>query len=414
MSSFNTSFSTRRTFSHDNHHSPSSMSPLNSLSPSSSSSSLPKQGPSSLVKELPGYQTKTPLLFSSPPMTPTNPNNSNDTHKGNMENILKGDSSYKNREYLYWERGTSSISPSSTSTNASIDTSSNTSYLRPRQQQQQQSIDKIDNDHQNYQIGFPPTATINDLKGMFSNPVLMSLSNEEGGGFFPTPHRTPSFPSIKNQGGEPLKDERSLSTIKELSPSSLGDENAFWISIFGFSGQLKSCNSLGIVIIDSILDLFEQMGDMLPPTYSKEELIRLSMVNGFINIGFKSKWSAQKALEMNGQILQIPGVLLDNGIMIGCIPMQKAMAEVERISQSSFLSPIKRESLKNDLNGPFGLDFTSNNRSIEDCEMLKRSPFTSNSGLVSENKNILQSGALKSPLKVPRSVQKGLDYVFGW
>lgn len=382
-----------------------------------SRSSMKSSPHSSLVKELPGYQSKTPLLFSSP--NPSLMSSNGESSKMEASALdSKPQSSYKNREYLYWERGFSGSSSSSSSSSSSfssnsLPSSSTNSITRSStlSQKQQQHNQSIDNDHNNSQIGLPPTATLSDLRGMFSNPVLMSGSS----GLNTTANQKQLSQVFPQEVGEYLRDEKSLSTLKDLSPKLNGDEKAFWISVFGFSGQLKNSSSSTNAVIDAVLDVFEQLGDMLPPTLTKEELIRSSIVNGFINIGFRSKWSAQRALEMNGQILQIPGVSLDNGLMIGCIPMQKAMAEVERIGQASFLSPVKRESLKNDLNGPFGTSTAGNEE-----DMILRTPFTPHSGLISEKQQLKApsssfSSPLKSPsLKVPRSLQKGLDYVFGW
>lgn len=424
MSSFTGSFSSRRT-SHaaigggdgGGHGSDSSNGGTGSNPSSPTSRSAMKSSPhSSLVKELPGYQSKTPLLFSSP--NPSLRSSNSESSKMSASALdSKPQSSYKNREYLYWERGFSGSSSSSSSSNSLPSSSTNSSTSSTTRhselsQQQQQHNQLIDNDHNNSQ-GLPPTATLSDLRGMFSNPVLMS----GGSGLNTTANQKQATQVFPQEMGEHLRDERSLSTLKDLSPRLNGDEKAFWISVFGFSGQLKNSSSPTNAVIDGILDVFEQLGDMLPPTLTKEELIRSSIVNGFINIGFRSKWSAQRALEMNGQILQIPGVSLDNGLMIGCIPMQKAMAEVERIGQASFLSPVKRESLKNDLKGPFvaGIGTTGTEE-----DMILRTPFTPHSGLIGDKQQLPASSSslsspLKSPsLKVPRSLQKGLDYVFGW
>lgn len=147
-----------------------------------------------------------------------------------------------------------------------------------------------------------------------------------------------------------------------------------WVTVFGFVGAQR----------ETVLSYFKKLGIV--------EESELGQGN-WMHLKYSTLWAAQKALAKNGTILS-------GSCMLGVIPTSRAIEQVSHAAES-FMSPIKKESIKRDIPKDQDIFIRSNLFS----PMVRNAP---------DQRHPSSHPEADIPVPPESIVTKALGYVFGW
>lgn len=323
------------------------------------------------------FPFSTPLNQVYPPEnTQTYTNNPQTTNANTNSNITNTTRTYKTRERLYYETDYVKASNSPVNNTSNTGTTGSSTLFEPflRRQSQMEEVNTEE---------LPPTASLHDfLSG--STPGNTVNPN-------PQNHSQSQFSNLCT--GSPMVINGVIgSPVKSCVNPDMGGVSTQWSSVFVSGGPQQMTRSVTIFGFppncrNEILISFQSHGPI-------ESFDAASIENGggsnWIHIVYESEWAAQKALSRNGSIFQ------PSGVMIGVIPMQTALEKVNTAADS-FMSPLKRSTLKTDI-----LDASS----VEQPSIFLKKD--KNSKKVDGSVNL---GSLPDESSL---VTKAVNYIFGW